>query len=79
MLGVAKRLRQQLTLDLDADMPENRVCLMEAMDEVNQRYGRGTLVAGQRCSPRGRKLWAMKQERMSSRYKTDWDRLSVGS
>jgi hypothetical protein len=38
--------RQQLTLDLDADMSENRIRLMQAMDPINRRYGRGSLMLG---------------------------------
>jgi hypothetical protein len=33
--------REQLTLDFDETMHENRVCPMLAMDQLNQRYGRG--------------------------------------
>lgn len=42
--------REQLTLDLDADMPENRIRLMQAMDQIDRRYGRGSLVL---CSAGG--------------------------
>lgn len=38
--------RQQLTLDLDADMPEKRIRLMQAMDQINRRFGRGSLQLG---------------------------------
>ncbi len=58
-------------------MPENRVRLMDAMDQVNQRYGRGTLKLASAGAPKAIKLWAMKQERMSSGYTTDWEGLAV--
>ena len=60
-------------------MPENGVRLMEAMDQVNQRYGRGTLKLASAGAPHARKLWAMKQERMSSGYTTDWEGLAISS
>jgi hypothetical protein len=63
---------QQLTLDLDADMPENRIRLMQAMDQLNQRYGRGTLKLASGGAPRDIKLWAMKQEHKTTAYTTDW-------
>jgi hypothetical protein len=54
--------RQQLTLDLDADMPENRIRLMQAMDQLNQRYGRGTLKLASAGGIGGVPVWGMKQE-----------------
>jgi DNA polymerase V len=64
--------REQLTLDFDEVMPENRVRLMDALDQVNQHYGRGTLKLASAAAPKAIKLWAMKQERISSGYTTDW-------
>ena len=64
--------RHQMTLDWDEDMPENRSRLMRAMDQVNQRYGRGTLQLASAGAPTARKLWAMRQERMTPAYTTDW-------
>ncbi|WP_228768252.1 DUF4113 domain-containing protein [Limnohabitans sp. DM1] len=77
LMDLQPATRQQLTLDLDADMPENRIRLMQAMDEVNQRYGRGTLKLASAGAPRTRKLWAMKQDRLSSGFTTDWEGLAV--
>jgi DNA polymerase V len=53
-------------------MPENRTRLMLAMDQLNQRYGRGTLKLGSAGAPKAMKLWAIRQERMSSGFTTDW-------
>ena len=58
-------------------MPENRVRLMTAMDQLNQRFGRGTLKLASAGAPRARKLWAMRQERMSTGFTTDWGGLAV--
>jgi DNA polymerase V len=46
LMDLQPATRQLLTLDLDADMPENRIRLMQAMDQVNRRFGRGSLVLG---------------------------------
>lgn len=64
--------RKQLTLDFDDTMPENRVRLMLAMDQINQRYERGSLNLTSAGAPKTMKLWAMRQERMSSGFTTDW-------
>lgn len=52
---------------------------MGVLDELNQRYGRGTVklasagiqVTGERAS------WAMRQERRSPAYTTCWEELLV--
>jgi DNA polymerase V len=72
LMDLQPTTREQLTLDFDEVMPENRVRLMDAMDQVNQRYGHGTLKLASGGAPRARKLWAMKQERISSGFTTDW-------
>ena len=56
-----------------------RIRLMGVLDELNQRYGRGTLklasagveALGERAS------WAMRQERRSPAYTTCWDDMLV--
>jgi DNA polymerase V len=75
LIDLQPATRQQLTLDLEADMPENRIRLMQAMDQINRRFGRGSLVLGSGGAPRDIKLWAMKQERMTPAYTTDWAKL----
>ena len=46
--------------------------LMNALDQLNQRYGRGTVkISGQGASS----AWHMKQERKSPHYTTDWQGL----
>lgn len=77
LMDLQPATREQLALDLDDTMPENRVRLMQAMDQLNQRYGRGTLKLASAGAPLTRKLWAMRQERMSSGFTTDWGGLVV--
>lgn len=43
--------------------------LMNALDHLNQRYGRGTVKVS---SPGAYSAWQMKQERKSPHYTTDW-------
>lgn len=58
----------------DGGTPSEAGALMEAVDAVNDRYGRGTLrLAG---SGLGRD-WSMQQTRRSPRYTTRWDELPV--
>ena len=72
LMDLQPATRQQLTLDLDADMPENRIRLMQAMDQINRRYGRGSLVLGSAGGIGAQPVWGMKQERLSSGFTTDW-------
>lgn len=48
--------------------------LAELMDELNDRYGRGTLRLG---SDSFERKWAMKQEFLSKQYTTDWKDIVV--
>lgn len=48
--------------------------LMQAMDRLNQRYGRNTVSVFTPSSP---KRWAMRRERMSPCYTTRWSDLPV--
>ena len=48
--------------------------LMQALDGVNARYGRATLrVSTQGLTMGAKSGWAMRQERKSPSYTTDWD------
>lgn len=71
--------------ELDLEMLEAQDCarerLMGVLDELNQRYGRGTLkLASAGIEAKGeRASWAMRQERRSPAYTTSWnDMLEVG-
>ena len=77
LMDLQPATREQLTLDLDETLPENKTRLMQAMDQLNQRYGRGTLQLASAGAPKAIKLWAMRQERMSSGFTTDWAGLAV--
>jgi DNA polymerase V len=76
LMDLQPATRQQMTLDLDEEMPENRIRLMQAMDEVNQRFGRGTLHLASAGTAGRHRAWSMKQERRSPGFTTDWGGLA---
>jgi DNA polymerase V len=45
---------------------------MQAMDQINRRFGRGSLVLGSAGGIGAQPVWGMKQERKSPAYTTDW-------
>jgi DNA polymerase V len=77
LMDLQPATRQQLTLYLDADMPENRMRLMQAMDQINSRFGRGSVTLGSAGTAGRDRTWVMKQDRLSSGFTTDWGGLAV--
>ncbi|OLN26906.1 Error-prone, lesion bypass DNA polymerase V (UmuC) [Desulfovibrio sp. DV] len=75
LLGLESRAGRQLSL-LDAPAPEaaRNERLMAALDAVNAKWGQDTL-APAACGIT--RPWAMRQEKRSPRYTTDWDELPV--
>lgn len=61
-------------LGFDDDVPEqrDRSRLMVAMDQVNDRFGKRTLLLGSSGIEQGADTWGMKQVRRTPRYTTDW-------
>lgn len=68
----------QRELDLDGVCSEDRSRLMTAMDALNQRYGRGTVIVGSAGTGEMPRNWAMKQERRTPRYTTRIGEIPVG-
>jgi DNA polymerase V len=50
---------------------------MTALDELNQRYGRGTVKLASAGLGGERRLWSMKQERRTPGYTTCWADMPV--
>ena len=50
--------------------------LMEAFDQINRTYGRGTIGLAATGLPSER-AWTMKRQKRSPRYTTRWDELPV--
>ena len=75
-LGPAALVQQELALDDDVAYPGGSR-LMQALDAVNQRFGRGSVsLAGAGLAGEQRQ-WSMKQERRTPGYTTDWDGLAL--
>lgn len=68
---------EQGELDLEADAGTDRGNLMSTLDELNERYGRGTLLMASAGLDGKRRVWSMKQERRTPRYTTCWDEMLV--
>jgi len=75
-LQPADRVQQELALEDDVAEPGGGR-LMQALDAVNQRFGRGTLALASAGLAGQQWQWQMKQERRTPGYTTDWDGLAV--
>lgn len=66
-------------LCFDEAVPEqrDRSRLMVAMDQVNDRFGKRTLLLGSSGIEQGADTWGMKQVRRTPRYTTDWREVPV--
>jgi DNA polymerase V len=79
LLDLQPETRHQFTLDLgdEAEQKAARAKLMQTLDGVNQRYGRGTLKLASAGTQTQYRAWQMRQERKTPGYTTDWDGLAV--
>lgn len=68
---------QQRELALEDDDPVERSQLMETLDGLNLRYGRGTVAMASAGLAGDRRAWSMKQERRTPQYTTNWNDLAV--
>jgi DNA polymerase V len=68
---------QQHELDLEDDNVEDRGKLMSALDGLNQRYGKGTVLMASAGADGPRRAWSMKQERRTPGYTTRWEDIPV--
>jgi DNA polymerase V len=79
LMGLQPATRQQAVLDLSRHagdaQPANRTRLMLALDQINQRYGRGSLKLASAGAGQAPQIWHMKQERKTPAYTTDWAKL----
>lgn len=92
LLELQPRSIEQLELDLDGDggkvssekakpqpaeVKRDRTRLMSALDQVNGRWGKGSVTLGSVPVSKGRAApqWGMKQERRTPRYTTEWDEM----
>ena len=68
---------QQQELALEDDDSVDRGSLMSTLDELNLRYGRGTVSMASAGLAGDRRTWSMKQERRTPAYTTEWKDLAV--
>lgn len=66
----------QAELPLDADS-RDRSQLMTAMDQINARYGQGTLAIASAGMSRSPHVWATRQDRRTPSFTTDWNELAI--
>jgi len=78
LLDLRPASHQQPELDFDDDQQGgNRGRLMQALDGVNLRYGRGALLLASAGTEGDHRAWSMKQERRTPGYTTRWSELAV--
>lgn len=83
LLDLAPSDRHQYTLDLTPSRVEEpgpviaRERLMVVLDQVNGRYGRGTMLLASAGLAGASRYWIMKQERMTPNYTTRWSELAL--
>lgn len=69
LTGIQPKDVQQVDLFARADHAQHKA-VMEVVDEVNERFGRGTMFF---AASGTRRDWAMRQVRRSKRYTTRWE------
>lgn len=65
----------ELPLELEDERDKGR--LMGALDGLNRRYGRGTVLLGSTGLQGDQRRWSMKQERRTPQYTTRWEDMPV--
>ena len=64
-------------LDLQRDEAPDRSRLMQTIDSLNQRFGKGAVLVASAGLAGDRRAWVMKQERRTPAYTTCWNDLAV--
>lgn len=78
LLDLRSNTQVQNELDLeDEDTGKDRTRLMHAMDTLNQRFGKGTVLTASAGLEGVRRQWSMKQLRRTPAYTTRWDDMPV--
>lgn len=67
---------EQHVLDLGDDH-EDRSSLMTVLDNLNSRYGKGTIHVGSAGTQGDKRSWSMKQERRTPAYTTKWEDMPI--
>ncbi|MDU7589788.1 MAG: DUF4113 domain-containing protein [Acidovorax sp.] len=75
-LSPADRCQQELLLDTEENSAD-RSALMQVLDGMNRRYGRGTVQLGSAGLGGNERSWTMRQDRRTPGYTMDWEGLAV--
>jgi DNA polymerase V len=67
----------ELALEDDEGQDLERGRLMTSLDELNGRFGRGTVLMGSAGLAGERRAWSMKKERRTPAYTTCWEDMPV--
>jgi DNA polymerase V len=77
LLELQSNAMHQQELALENDDLVERSQLMETLDGLNLRYGRGTVSMASAGLDGDRRAWSMRQERRTPQYTTNWNDLVV--
>lgn len=66
-------VQQELALDEPPGQSESATRLNQAMDLINDRWGKGTIKVGSAALATAPRVWAARQQRLSPAYTTNWD------
>jgi DNA polymerase V len=72
-----RQLQAELALEDDEGQDLERGRLMTSLDELNGRFGRGTVLMGSAGLEGEQRAWSMKQERRTPAYTTCWEDMPV--
>lgn len=77
LMDLIHGVAEQVELDLEPVEARDRSKLMKAMDDLNTRYGRGTVHVGSASPPCAPGEWSMRQERLTPQYTTRWSDMPI--
>ncbi|WP_298013900.1 DUF4113 domain-containing protein, partial [uncultured Aquabacterium sp.] len=76
-LVLDSQVQCELLWDEERTEGRDRARLMEALDQVNDRFGKRTLLLGSSVMDQCTDTWGMKRIRRTPRYTTDWTEVPV--
>jgi len=77
LLDLVDECCEQWELDLEPEDLKDRTSLMQALDVLNGRYGKGTVHMASAGVDDARRAWGMRQERRTPQYTTRWGEVPV--
>lgn len=77
LLDLQPKTCVQGELDLGGNEDQDRSALMTTLDQVNQRWGKGTVQLASAGIRDDKRAWAMRQERRTPKYTTKWEDMPV--